>query len=135
MSVESRSAEFTAREGRRFAFPVGAAFLGIGALVLWRGHATPALALGVLGAALLSAGLVVPAHLGPVHRGWMATARAISRVTTPVVLAIFWFLLLTPFALLLRVFGRRPLDHAPDASTYWVPRPQGARRSDLRRQF
>src|SRR5687768_14371051 len=46
-------ARLTAAQGRRFAFTVGAAFLVLGALLLWRGRAVIAYGFGGIGIALL----------------------------------------------------------------------------------
>ncbi len=79
-------ARLTAREGRRFAFTVGTAFLVLAAISAWRGHTLPPRVLGALGGALLLAGLVVPGRLSRVHRAWMGLALALSKVTTPIMI-------------------------------------------------
>ena len=124
------------RELRSFALTVGGALVGAAALLDRRGGATAAAAVVAgLGVALIVAGLIAPARLAPVHRAWMGLALAISRVTTPVLMGVVYFGVLTPIALAMRLVGRRPLARPRGASTYWVDRPASARRSDLRRQF
>jgi hypothetical protein len=83
----------------------------------------------------MTAGLAVPGRLGPVYRFWMALAHAISRVTTPIVLGIVYFLVIAPIGLAMRAFGRNPLVRPRVRDSYWVMRPPGNRRSDLERQF
>lgn len=130
------SARLTAREGRRFAFPVGIAFLVLaGILYWWRDHETAGAVVGGLGASLLAAGLVIPAHLGPAQRAWMALAHALSRVTTPIFMSVVYFVVLTPSGLLRRGIGRNPIRHLASDDSYWAERPDGQRRSDLQRQF
>jgi hypothetical protein len=91
---------------------------------------------GTLAGVLILAGLLIPTHLGPVERAWMALAHAISRVTTPVVMAVMYFVVLTPVGLLRRAFGGNSLRHAESASGFWKERPAGARRSaSMERQF
>ncbi len=84
------------------------------------------------------AGLVAPTRLGPVEKAWMAFARAISRVTTPIFMAIVYFVMLTPTALVRRKLGKRTLGPPRSASTFWVERertdPEAARRR-MERQF
>jgi hypothetical protein len=126
-------ARLTAAEGRRFAFPVGIAFLALGGLFTWRGAATAALVVWSIGGLLLVAGLFVPSRLRPVEKAWMALAHAISKVTTPVILGILYFGVITPVGLLLRIFGHRPLRHHGEST--WSVRPPGSRQSDLGRQF
>jgi len=129
-------ARLSPSEGRRFAFPVGCAF-GILAVVLWwRGHPREAWTLGAVAAALLLAGAAVPSRLGPVQRAWMAGALALSRITTPIVMAIVYYLVLSPTGLIMRLLGRNPLVHANRNGSYWVRRPEGEGRvSNLERQF
>lgn len=125
----------TPRELRQFGLTVGAAFLVLGAVFAWRRSETVAAVLGGAGATLVLAGLLVPAHLGPVYRGWMRFSVALSRITTPVFMGLIYFGLFAPLGLVMRLFGRRTLSHPPRSASFWVPRPEGARASDLRRQF
>jgi hypothetical protein len=127
-------ARLTAREGRRFAFPVGIAFGVLSGIALWRGHPITASTLVSLAGALLFAGLLIPARLGPVQRAWMALAKAISRVTTPVFLGVLYFLVLAPAGFIRRTVARNPLVHRDSGDSYWYGR-EGGGRSDLRRQF
>jgi Kef-type K+ transport system membrane component KefB len=66
--------------------------------------------------------LLAPASLGPVYRGWMRFGLLMSRVTTPLVLGIVFFLVVTPVALGMRLFRRDPMARGldPDATTYRV---------------
>ncbi len=127
-------ARLTAAEGRRFAFTVGIAFLVLAAIVWWRDHPTLLKVFGGLGGVLIALGLVVPASLGPVHRAWMGLALLISKVTTPIFMGIVFFLAITPIALMMRLFGKRPMT-VKAAETYWHTRPAGERQGDLTRQF
>ena len=129
------SARLSAAAGRKFAFTVGAAFAALGAFALWRQNAVLTTVFGTLAALLLLSGLVAPRALGPVERGWMALAHLMSKVTTPIFMGIVYLLVITPIGLLMSVAGRRPLRPVKGATTYWRSRAEGARRSDLTRQF
>ena len=134
--AERIPSRLTVREGRRFGLTVGAAFLVVTAVLWWRGHELAAVATGVAGAALALAGLIVPTHLGPVERTWMRLARAISRVTTPIVMAAMYLLVLTPVGVARRTFGGNPLVHEPTDAGFWKRRPEGRRRTgSMERQF
>ena len=127
-------ARLTPREGRRFAFPVGLAFLALAAVSAWRGHQTPPVVLAALGGGLLVAGTLLPTRLGPVYRGWMRGAHALSRITAPVFLGIVYFLVITPLGLAMRALGRNPLRPRRHGDGFWrAPTPGG--RSDLTHQF
>jgi hypothetical protein len=125
----------TRRELRGFAWSVGGAFVVLGVFAAWRGRAAPATGFGSLGAALWLAGALAPARLAAVHRAWMRLALAISAVTTPVLMGIVFFGVLTPLAVVTRLLRWRSFGVPRDAATAWVDRPPDARRSDLRRQF
>lgn len=131
---DSSEPRFSAADGRKFGFTVGIAFLVLAGILAWRGHAPVAAAFAGLGVLLLAGGVAIPSHLGPVYRTWMAGARAISRVTTPLVLGLVYFLVLTPTGLLRRVLGGDPLRHPESGNSYWAHR-QDDGRSDLERQF
>ncbi len=124
----------TRREGRSFGLVVGGAFLVIAAIGIWRDHQYVVWVGTVLGSALVLAGLIIPTHLGPVQRQWMRLAHAISRVTTPIVMSILYFVVITPAGLLLRAFGRNPLRHSGSGGGYWIER-TAEDRTDMRRQF
>lgn len=126
-------ARLTPAEGRRFGVTVGIALLVVGGLLWWRSHAVPSAIAASLGALLLLAGALVPGRLGPVHSAWMRFALAISKVTTPVLMAIVYFVVMTPMGLLRRAAGNSPIL-ARKTTTRWESR-AGHPRSDLDRQF
>ena len=129
-------AGLTRAEGRRFGVQVGLAFAVLGAVARWRGHPTASAVLIGLGATLVAGGVFVPAHLGPVYRGWMKVALAISRVTTPIIMGLIYLVVVTPSGVLLRLFGHRPLVRRRAAESYWVSRSDTANaRGDMHRQF
>lgn len=123
-------------EGRRFGLTLGMAFLALASLLWLRGHAEAASLAGALGVALVLAGLLLPARLGPAHRAWMGFAAALSRVTTPLFLGLVYFVVVTPLALLRRHLGGNPLRRAQGAASRWVARdrPRGPP-GDMERQF
>ncbi|HKY60115.1 MAG TPA: SxtJ family membrane protein [Gemmatimonadota bacterium] len=131
---KAAAARLTAAEGRRFAFTLAPAFVAIAGLAWWRQEPRIAIALVTIGAVLAVAGVTIPRHLGPVQRGWMGMARAISKVTTPILLGIVYYGVITPMGLVRRTVGRTPLRRSMDAPTWWVSR-RDTPRSDLDRQF
>jgi hypothetical protein len=114
---------------------VGVAFLVLAGLVWWRAHPWLAVTFAVVGAALSLAGLVIPTFLGPVQRGWMSLAHAISRVTTPIVMGAVYFVVLAPVGLVMRALGRNPLIRADRGGTFWVNRADAGGRSTMEHQF
>ena len=128
-------ARLTAAAGRRFAFTVGGAMLVLAAVVAWRGTRSVAWALGGIGGALMLAGLVAPTRLGPVERAWYGFAAAISKVTTPIIMGVLYFGVVTPAGFVARLFGHNALVRSRGSTSAWVRRAEGQRRSDLERQF
>lgn len=124
----------TRAEGRKFGLSVGLAFCGLAALVWWRGRAPVGQGLAGVGILLILAGALIPGRLGPVQRGWMGFAHAISKVTTPVFMSLIYFAVIAPVGFLRRTFGRNPLRHAPRDGSYWVSL-SSEQKSSLERQF
>ena len=91
--------------------------------------------LGPVGLGLSLAGLIVPTSLGPIERAWMQLAHLISRVTTPFVMGSMYVMVLTPVGVLRRAFGGNPIEHIANGASYWKPRPEGHRASNLTRQY
>ena len=129
------STRLTPAEGRKFAFPVGIAFLVLSGVVLWRQHLMFVYLFASLGGLLLVAGALIPSKLGPVYRGWMRFALILSRITTPIFMGIVFFLVITPIGLIMRFLGRNPVRREEIDGPFWVNRAPDQRRSDISRQF
>ena len=71
----------------------------------------------VLAAVLGAWGLAAPTSLRPVYRGWMQLGLLISRVTTPLVLGIVFYLVFLPMGLIMRLFGYDPLHRQFEPGT------------------
>ncbi|HSJ30538.1 MAG TPA: SxtJ family membrane protein [Longimicrobiales bacterium] len=127
-------ARLSAADGRRFGLTVGSAFLALALLLWWRGHETARAVTGAAGTLFILGGLLLPGHMGPVYRAWLRFGLAISKVTTPIFMAIIFFLVITPFGLAARAFGHRPL-RPRRSDSFWQARAEGERKSDLHRQF
>lgn len=112
---------------RSFGLVVGGVLVGIAAVVLWRQGWAPGTAVRVLsgiGGALLLLGLAAPAVLRPLYRVWMGLALVLGFVMTRVLLTLVFVFAVIPTGLLLRLFGKDPLDRRwqPDAPSYWIPK-------------
>jgi hypothetical protein len=123
------------RPGRRFGIEIGLAAILVSPFLHRRYAALPLLGLGVI---LVACAVARPSLLDPVARRWLALAAAVARVTTPIVLAILYFMVLTPIAVLRRTFGQSPLRRDPHAESYWIvlgTRASEERRARMGRQF
>ena len=66
----------------------------------------------------------------------MAMALQVSKVMTPIVMGIVYFLVLTPIALVIRGLKGNPLVHHADKTGYWFTKGEEPHaKSDMRRQF
>lgn len=129
-------ARLSAAEGRRFGLTVGTAFAILGGLAWRRGHLLAAGVAAGVGLTMVMAGLLVPARLGPIYRLWMGLAAAMSKITTPIFMAVVYFAVVTPTGLLRRLAGKNSLMRPRSAKTFWVSRAAHAERpTGMERQF
>jgi hypothetical protein len=79
----------------------------------------PWILFGVLG----GVGLVAPLALRPVYHGWMRLGLLLNKITTPLILGIVFFLVISPIALVRRLRRSDALSRElePGAPTYRVP--------------
>jgi hypothetical protein len=101
---------------------------------LWHGGTPRAWALALAAAFGLLAWLW-PAALGPANRVWTRVGLMLHRVVNPVVMAVLFYVVVTPFGLAMRMFGkglRRRLRPDAAATTYWIIR---GTRSRMDQQF
>ena len=77
----------------------------------------------ICSATFLTLALIVPGLLMPLNRLWGLLTGRIHRVVNFTLLAFFFYLLVLPFGLVMRLFGRDAMHRkpAPDAKTYWMP--------------
>ena len=101
---------------RQFAL-LAAALLSLAAgwLIPWiRERPTPYWPWAV-GATLTLLGLAWPAAVRPIYTAWMLIARGLNSVVMPLLIGVAYYLVLTPFALALRLGGFDPLARRFDA--------------------
>lgn len=122
---------------RKFALLVGGVFLLLGSWFLFR-HKPWSPWLLTPGLLLVGLGLIAPRSLQQVYLGWMAMAFALGLVVSTLLLTLFYYLLVTPIALLARLLGKDflGLRWSPSARSYWLPRKGGLRPpADYEQQF
>ncbi|HVM38204.1 MAG TPA: SxtJ family membrane protein [Sphingomicrobium sp.] len=99
---------------------------------------TPAAVAALLAAAAALAAVLKPNLLAPLNKAWMMLGMALGAIVSPIVLAILFFGLFTPLALLLRLLGRDELRlrRAANGAGYWrLRQPPGPEPDSFRRQF
>jgi hypothetical protein len=105
-------------ELRKFGLTTGAIVAVLfGGLIPWiwdfRYPTWPWIVFGILAAFAILA----PMLLQSVHRTWMRIGLAISKVTTPIILGIVFFLVIMPVGIVIRLAGRDPLHRNLESST------------------
>lgn len=100
-------------------------------LAVWRNKQFPMFFFGTLGT-LGFLFLLLPGPMKPVYMGWLKVAHFIQRTVTTVLLSSAYYLVITPFAFLKRIFGGRPLPIKPDKNidSYWKKREEPAQPID-----
>lgn len=106
------------KEERNFGHVVGVVTIAIAALQGWRGRPTVAGAAAVIGATLLLAGTFAPSMLVVPNRWWRRVGHALGWVNTRILLSLFFFLVLTPVGLVMRLARKDPLDRRGHGSTW-----------------
>lgn len=127
-----RDEEVVGPSDRSFGLLFAAVFGLIALLPLWRGAPIRgwALALSVLSAVLA---LAWPRALAPLNRVWLHVGLLLHRVVNPLVMGVLFYLVVTPFAVVMRRVRReltRRLRPDPSAPSYWIPRDGPASRMD-----
>lgn len=93
------------------------------ALGIWSYKPLPTYLFGTL-AALGLGFILFPYQLRPVYDAWLKIAHFLGRIFTTLILALAYYLVITPSAIIKRLFGGNPIPVKPDrkASSYWVNR-------------
>jgi hypothetical protein len=87
--------------------------------------------------ALAALALVCPVLLKWPKRVWFAIAHKIALVVNLLLLAVMFFLVVTPVAVFFRIVGRDPLRRRLDfkASSYWIARSKEDALGSMQNQF
>ena len=72
----------------------------------------------------LALGLLNSKILSPLNKAWIKFGEILGRVIAPIVMAIVYFLILTPISLLVRLFGKDliGMKFSNDIKSYWEKR-------------
>lgn len=112
-----------AKQARKSALVVGLVLLAIAAWNIWKGRPPVYFTAGGIGLALLLISCTWTAAAIVFHRNWMRVAEALGYVNSRIILGITFFFLITPYGLVMRLFGRNVLRRrGPKQDSYWIPR-------------
>lgn len=99
----------------------------------------PAVAAALLGVGVVLAVLyywVKPLRV-PLYLAWMRIFFPLGWIVSHTIVAVIYYLVVTPIGLLMRLFGRDPMQRRWDrgAATYWAPTRRDATLSQYFRQY
>lgn len=114
------------RAEKEFGLIVGGVFVLLGSWWIYRGKFfNAACVLICLGAVLILFGVVAPRLLVVPRKLWMKLAEGMSYVSSRIILAIVFFLVLTPIGLIKRAMGWDPLQRRGGSrDSFWQPYPE-----------
>mgnify|MGYP001617635841 FL=1 len=111
---------------KNFGITIGGILLFISSIAFWKHwwNIVIIYSLGISGVILLIEGLYFSKNLKIIHHYWMSLALFLGSIISRFFLSILFFIILTPIALLAKVFGKKFLLQYRDMtrSTYWIER-------------
>lgn len=79
-----------------------------------------------------------PVTLAPLNRLWLRFGLLLSKIVSPVILGLLFFVTIMPIGLVMRAIGKDPLRLRKDqsAASYWIVRdPPGPAAETMKNQF
>ena len=137
MAAQHTIPELDTKGLRQFAFTMSAVICILFGLILpyLLGHAWPKWP-WIIGAVFVFWGALIPKTLRPIYQVWMRFGLIMSKITTPLILGILFFLVVTPTGFVMRIFKGDPMGRKFDKTknSYRVPRDESMR-TDFERPF
>ena len=98
-------------------------FLGLGLWPLTNDN-NPNIYLIIISIIFFILGLLNSKLLSPLNSFWIKFGELLGKIIAPVVMAIIYFLILTPISLMVRLFGKDLLGvkFSKQLKTYWIKR-------------
>jgi len=88
----------------------------------------------VISIIFLILGLLNSKFLGPLNNSWIKLGEILGRVIAPIVMAIIYFIILTPLSLLIKLFGKDLLQlKFSNVNSYWIKRKKNV--GSMKKQF
>ena len=98
-------------------------FLGFGLWPLTK-EMSPNIYLIIISVIFLILGLLNSKLLSPLNNLWIKFGEILGKVIAPIVMAVVYFLILTPISLLVRLFGKDLIEikFNNNVKSYWIKR-------------
>ena len=98
--------------------------------ILW------AQAIAILAVLFLLITVIIPQALLPLNRLWMRLGLLLGMIVSPIVLGIIFFGLVTPYGVVMRMFGRDELRlKFTKKSSHWISRSESIKPDSFENQF
>jgi len=123
MAIDHMIPELDQKGLREFGLTTGAAIVAIfGLFFPWMLDLDWPVWPWVIAVAFWSLAMIQPLWLRWIYRAWMRFGLLASRVMTPLVLGIVFFVIISPMAMVRRLMGNDPMQRAldPDQKSYRV---------------
>ena len=106
-------------------------FLGFGLWPLTK-EMNPNVFLIIISIIFLILGILNSKVLSPLNNLWIKLGEILGKIIAPVVMALVYFLILTPISLLVRAFGKDllGLKYLKQQNSYWIKRKKDIGRMD-----
>jgi len=122
------------QQNRKFGYTVAIALLVLAAFRIFIRHQNTWWILAAIGVILLLLALIKPLWLNPLRLVWDKIGHVLGIINTYVLLTLFYFVILTPLSLVMRLFGKDILKLKRNKNkTYWENTP--AKTSGMENQF
>lgn len=122
---------------KKFGLLIGAVLILGAFFLLWKQH-TYYIFSFISGIVFIILSFVWPSVLKPLQKAWMTLSIVMGFVMSKVIMAIIFYVMVTPIGLMGRLSGKKFLDLKLDknAASYWIDRTQTkTEKSDYERQF
>jgi hypothetical protein len=133
----SREHERRTASDRSFGIVFGGAFLIIGAFPIVHGEPVRVWAF-IVGAVFVILAFAVPQLLHRANVYWGKLGVVLNRISSRIAIALLFYAILTPLAVMFRALGNDPLrlKRDPAAASYWIDRvPPGPSPGSIKNQF
>lgn len=110
--------DLTVKDLQNFGLTTGCVLAGLfGAVFPWLLGRSMPIWPWALGGLLIAWGLLAPATLKPIRRSWLGFGNIMSKITTPIILGLVFFIAVVPTGLIRRLLGRDSMARSLDDST------------------
>lgn len=134
MKEDIKNINSTKKDIKKFGFLIGGILVAISLFLIWKDVADYKIIMPI-GIIFIIFGQFLPTILKPIYLIWMTFAVIIGWIMTRVILAVIFYLIVTPISLIAKLFRHKFLDltFRTENDTHWNYRKDVL--SDIKKQF